>query len=122
MADHTAAKSGLNLSNGFYDVLRQFVEKVFPGLGVLYAALATLWGWGYIAEVGGSFAALSVFGALLLSLSRKAYQANDGAYDGAVVGDVVDGQAVLRVELDPSASENLLNKSQLLIKGFDPSA
>ena len=73
MAEHAATNSGLVLSNGMYDVLRQLVEKVFPGLGVLYAALAALWHWSYSFEVGGTFAALTVFGGILLSLARKGY-------------------------------------------------
>ena len=42
MADHEAevTNSGLVLSNGVYDILRQFVEKLLPGFGALYFALA----------------------------------------------------------------------------------
>lgn len=127
MADHAATNSGLILSDGFYDFLRQLVEKVFPGLGVLYAALATIWGWGYEVEVGGTFAALAVFGGLLLSFARKGYSVDptipSGGYDGAVVEDINEaGEPILRLQLDTSAAEDLLNKKQLVFKGFDASA
>lgn len=128
MAEHAATNSGVvQLSDAWYDLLRIFVEKVFPGLGVLYAAVATLWHWGYEVEVGGTFAALSVFGAIILTLSRKGYEAATelppGGYDGAVVEDVTEeGQPILRVDLNPAAAQDLLNKSKLVIKGFDPSA
>lgn len=125
MADHVAViegkNSGLQLSDNSYNNLRALVEKVFPGLGVLYTALAVLWGWGHVNEVVGTFAALTVFGGILLSLARKGYAPpvvlNDANYDGQVVSDVIDGQTALRLELKPEATENLLNKPNLLIKG-----
>jgi hypothetical protein len=76
MSDHAATptNSGLvQLNDSWYDVLRAFVEKVFPGLGVLYAAFAAIWHWGYSLEVTGTLAALSIFGGVILSLSRKGY-------------------------------------------------
>lgn len=127
MADHAATNSGLALSNDIYDVLRQVVEKVLPGLGVLYAALATIWKWGYEVEVGGTLAALAIFGGILLSLARKGYSPNPevppGGYDGEVVEDINEaGEPVLRLQLDASAAEDLLNKKFIVFKGYDPSA
>lgn len=127
MAEHAATNSGLVLSNGMYDILRQLVEKVFPGLGILYAAFAALWHWGYSFEVGGSFAALAAFGGILLSLARKGYSVDPaeppGGYDGAVVEGINDeGQPTLKLQLDASAAEDLLNKKQIVFKGYDPSA
>lgn len=128
MAEHAATNSGVvQLSDAWYDLLRQFVEKVFPGLGLFYAALAALWHWGYTYEVGGTFAALSVLGGVILSMSRKGYEPEPGippgGYDGAVVEDVNElNEPILRLQLDTSAAENLLNKKQIVFKGFDPSA
>jgi hypothetical protein len=128
MAEHEAvvSNSGLVLSDGVYDFLRQLVEKVFPGLGVLYAALAQIWHWGYEFEVGGTFAALTVFGGLLLTLSRRGRIVDPsvppGGYDGAVVEDSIDGQTVLRVDLSDESAADLLNKKQLVIKGYDVTA
>lgn len=127
MAEHAATNSGLALSNSSYDVLRFVVEKGFPGLGLLYAAFAGLWGWGYEVEVGGSLAALAVFGGLLLTFARKGYSVDPeippGGYDGEVVEGVnEDGQPTLKLQLDPSAVDDLLNKKQIVFKGYDPSA
>lgn len=126
MAEYEDTSTGLSISNSIYDILRQFVEKVFPGLGVFYAALAAIWGWGYEVEVGGTFAALTVFGGILLSLARRGYTVDPskppGGFDGSVVEDSIDGQAVLRVNLSDEAAADLLNKKQLIIKGYDASA
>lgn len=127
MADHAATNSGLVLSDTAYDKLRMVVEKVFPGVGVLYTALATLWGWGYVTEVVGSLAALAVFGGILLSLARKGYapttDAPPGGYDGQVVSDVNEaGDTVLRLQLDASSAESILTKKQVVFKGYDPTA
>ncbi len=126
MGNHVAViegqNSGLTLSDGAYDFLRQLVEKVFPAMGVFYAALALVWGWSYTVQVGGTFAALSVLGAILLTLARKGYTPpvliGDAHYDGGVVADVIDGQGVVRIELNKDSTQNLLNKQNLLIKGL----
>ncbi len=126
MADHAAVNSGLALSNGVYDVLRQIVEKVFPGLGVFYAALAVIWGWGYEVEVGGSFAALTVLGGILLTFARKGYAPaqTTSDYGGPFVGQVVegiteDGAPTLKLQLDPTAANDILNAKYLVFKGLN---
>lgn len=127
MADHAAAtNSGLILTDSQYDTLRRFVELVFPGLGAFYATVAVIWGLGYATEVVGTATALSVLGGVLLKFARKGYEPPTdiprGGYDGSVVSDHIDGQPVIRVQLTDAATENLLNKSQLVIKGFDASS
>jgi hypothetical protein len=130
MAEHAAAtNSGLVLNDAQYDVLRRFVELIFPGLGALYAALAILWGWDYSVQVVGSATALTVFGGVVLKFARQGYvpasptiEALNGGFDGAVVEDTVDGRTVLRVDLDDSAAADILNREQLVIKGYDVSA
>lgn len=132
MANHAAEaqNSGfVQLTDGQYDVLRRFVQLVIPGLGTLYAGLALLWHWGFIAEVTGSATLLATFGGLLLKFARDGYvpakevvPPADLPLDGKVVSGVIDGQPVLRVELDPKAKEDLFNKPLLVIQGFDPEA
>lgn len=128
MAEHAETNSGLILTNSKYDVLRQLVEKVFPGLGVLYAAIATIWGFGYVVEVGGTFAALSVFGGIILSLARNGYapvssDVFSGPFDGQVVEEITpEGQSALRLELNSASAENLLNKEHLIFKGLNSSS
>jgi len=118
MADHATTSSGFGLSDGQYDVLRRIVEKVFPGLGALYAALAFFWHWGYVTEVTGSLAALAVFGGILLSISRRNYTAEA---DGAVVENPESPGTYKLALFDTTTAEDLLNKSQIVFKGLNKS-
>ncbi len=126
MAEHAVRNSGpIQLNDATYDVIRRFVEIVIPGLGAFYAAVALIWGFGFIAEVTGTAAALTVLGGLLLKFARSGYEKTivpPGGYDGQVVEDIIDGEPVLRLSLNKGATENLFNKSQIVIKGYDASA
>lgn len=129
MADHattSTTSTGLNLSNGAYDILRRLVEKVLPGVGVLYFTLAHIWGEQFFPHpdnVVGSLAAIAIFGGVLLTLSRKGYDTSGAAYDGALVPDTTDPEnPVYRLQLDPTNAEDILNKKQIVFKGLDPSA
>lgn len=125
MGNHTAViegtNSGLVLSDRSYNVLRGVVEKVLPGLGAFYALVAGFWGLGHIVEVVGTLAGLATFCGILLTLARAGYvpptEIKNPQYDGEVVSDVIDGQTALRLELNDNATQNLLNKQSLLIKG-----
>lgn len=129
MAEHAETNSGLSLSNGGYDVLRFLVEKGFPGLGLFYATVAAIWGWDYTVQVGGTFAALSVLGAVFLTLARKGYVPSSsdgipttGPFDGEVVEGVTeDGKASLQLKLNTAAASDLLNKQYLVFKGLNSS-
>lgn len=110
MADHaeTATNSGLiQLSDAWYDLLRAFVEKIFPGLGVFYAALAAYWHWLYAFEVIGSLAAASVLGGIVLSISRKGYVPAETATPvGSFVINTTDvDRPPYRLEADLSLEE-----------------
>jgi hypothetical protein len=128
MAEHAATNTGpIQLNDATYDVLRRFVELIIPGLAAFYAAVALIWGWGYIAEVAGTAAAATVLGGVLLKFARQGYEPSKevppGGYDGKVVEDVNDeGLPVLRLELNATATEDIMNKQQLVIKGFDAGA
>lgn len=133
MAEHAATNSGLvQLSDGQYDTLRRFVQLVIPGLGALYAALALLWHWGFIAEVTGTATALTVFGGVILKFARDGYvPANEQSgtnapqsYDGQVAISGVDpeGVPIAQIQLTDDAQRNFLTKPVLTIKGFDENA
>lgn len=132
MAAHIAesTNSGLvQLTDAQYDLFRAILEKVLPAAAAFYALLAGLWHWQYIVEVTGTIGGLGVFLGVLLALARRGYvpekqvvPAAEIPKDGQVVSDVIDGMPVARVELDPEATQNLLNKDVLVIKGFDPEA
>jgi Putative phage holin Dp-1 len=125
MADH-AAPSGINIGDGAYDALRRLVEILLPGLGVFYYTIAHIWKLGHADEVVATFAAIGILGGVVLKFARKGYQSGEappGGYDGEVVEDInEDGQPVLRLQLDTSAIDDILNKKQIVIKGYDPTA
>lgn len=128
MGSHAATNTGLvQLNDAQYDFFRAILEKVVPAAGVFYALLGGYFHWNNIIEVTGSLAGAAVFLGVLLSLARRGYEpsteAPPGGYDGKVVEDVNDeGLPVLRLELSAEATSNLMNKSQLVIKGFDAGA
>lgn len=125
MADHAVTNSGFQIKDSTYDVMRVFVEKVFPAAGAFYALLAGFWGWGHVLEVTGSLAGAAVFLGVLLTFARKGYSSVElpASYDGQVVQGVTEtGQTTLRLQLNPDAAADILNKPVINIKGFDASA
>lgn len=60
-----------------YDVLKWICLVVLPGLGSLYAALATLWGWPYIEEIPNTLQAFCFFLGALIGVSTVAYNKLD---------------------------------------------
>lgn len=127
MAEHVATNAGpVQLSDSQYDFLRGLVELVIPGLTGLYVAVAVLWGWDYSTQVAGTGTALTVFGGVLLKFARSGFVKTilpPGGYDGKVVEDINDeGLPILRMELNSTATSELFNKPQIVIKGFDASA
>ena len=64
----------IELSNKVYDVLKWLVMIVLPAFGVLYAALAGLWGWPYVKEVCGTLAAVETFLGALIGVSTANYR------------------------------------------------
>lgn len=86
MADH-AAPTGINLSNGFYDVIRVLIEKILPALSIAYYGIAHLWDLPHADEVAATFAIISTFLGVVLTLSRRVYNANQASppTDGTLV-------------------------------------
>lgn len=132
MAAHAAESTNaglVQLSDAQYDFFRQILEKVFPAFCVFYALVGGYLHLGNVAEVTGITAGAAVFLGVVLSLARRGYVPEkvvvppaDIPKDGKVVSDIIDGQPVVRVELDSEAKQNLLNKDVLVIQGFDPEA
>jgi len=128
MADHSATNSGfVQLSDAQYDFFRAILEKVFPAAGVFYALLGGYFHWNNVVEVTGSLAGAAVFLGVVLSLARRGYtpstETPPGGFDGAVVDGINEaGEPIVRVQLNETSASDLLNKSQLVIKGYDPSA
>lgn len=71
----------IRLDNQVYDVLKWIVMIVLPALGVLYSALAGLWGWPYTKEIVGTLAAVEVFLGALIGVSTAAYRREEATHD-----------------------------------------
>lgn len=63
-----------HLSDKTYNVLRLLVTIVLPAISALYVGLAALWGWGYVAQIVGTIALVTVFLASVLGVSRSGFQ------------------------------------------------
>lgn len=61
-----------------YDVLKYATQLLLPSAAALYAALATVWGWGYVDEVVGTIAASVTFLSTVLGINSAVYHANSG--------------------------------------------
>ena len=61
------------MSNKTYDVLKYIAQILLPALGMLYAALAKIWGFPYAVEIVGTISAIDVFLGALLKISTDQY-------------------------------------------------
>lgn len=61
------------LNNRVYDVLKWLVLVALPAASVLYSALASVWGWGYVQEVTTTIAAVCAFVGALIGVSTANY-------------------------------------------------
>ena len=68
----------IQLNDKVYDLLKWVCLIALPAGGVLYAALAGLWGWPYIKEVVGTLAAVETFLGALLGISTAQYNKGGG--------------------------------------------
>ena len=61
------------LNNKVYDVLKWLVLIVLPACSGLYAALAGVWGWGYVEQVTTTISAIALFIGALIGVSTSSY-------------------------------------------------
>ena len=66
----------MKLSNKMYDMLKWVAQILLPALGVLYFALAGIWGFPYGEEVVGTITAVDAFLGCLLGISTMQYNKN----------------------------------------------
>lgn len=64
----------LQLNNKVYDVLKWLVLIVLPACSGLYAALAGVWGWGYVEQVTTTISAVALFIGALIGISTASYR------------------------------------------------
>ena len=70
------------MSNKVYDVLKWLVLIVLPACSGLYAALAGVWGWGYVEQVTTTLSAVSLFIGALIGVSTANYKPEDSIKKG----------------------------------------
>jgi hypothetical protein len=61
------------LSNKVYDAMKFITQLILPGLGVLYMALAKIWGFPYGEAIVGTITAIVAFLGLVLRISTLEY-------------------------------------------------
>lgn len=61
------------MSNRTYDILKYIALIVLPALGVLYSALAGIWGFPYGEQIVGTIAAIDTFLGSILKISSDRY-------------------------------------------------
>lgn len=104
------------LSNRSYNVLKTSTMIVLPAIGVLYVALAQIWGLPKAEEVVGSTSAISVFLGSLAKYSTKSYNNSDAKYAGEMkVEDTGDGTKMFSLNLNEQP-ESLETKDEVIFK------
>lgn len=66
------------MSNKVYDVLKWIAQIVLPALGVLYFALAGIWGFPFGEEIVGTITAVDTFLGVILGISTANYNKKNG--------------------------------------------
>lgn len=69
----------MKLPNKVYDVLKYVAIVGLPAIGVLYAALAKIWGFPYGVEIVGTITAIDTFLGALLQISTYNYKKGDNS-------------------------------------------
>ena len=76
MSDHAAPSKGIQLGNGLYDFLNNFVKIGLPAVGTFYATAGAFWGWPNINEVVGTILAFATLLGVFLVLAKRSYDRN----------------------------------------------
>jgi hypothetical protein len=69
----------MNMSNKVYDSLKWLAMVFLPAAGVLYTALAAIWGLPYAQEIQGTILAVVVFLGAVLQISSAKYGASNNS-------------------------------------------
>lgn len=78
------------LSDRVFKLVRRLVEYVLPASGAFYASLAALWSLPYPEQIVGTIAALTVFLAAVVGLSRAAYNNSEEGIAKARIAEVIE--------------------------------
>jgi hypothetical protein len=112
----------LIFSDSTYEMLRLLVTVLLPGLATFYTGLASVWGFGYVAQVVGTIAAVTTLLGLVLGVARRTYNNSDTKFDGAVrFTDIPEQQRVDMAlafgNIDP---KTLMDKKEVVLKVSPP--
>lgn len=72
------------LTPGVYDIAKKVALIWLPAFGVLYVALASIWGLPAAEQVSGTVLAVDTFLGAVLHISAKNYDQSGAAHDGAI--------------------------------------
>lgn len=112
--------NGFVMSPALYDKVRALVQTILPALSTLYFALGAIWGFPNVEQVVGTVAALITFGGVMLTLSRKTYNASDARFDGKVIIETTEsGGKMYSLELNDASIDDIEHKKSLAFK-VDP--
>lgn len=102
------------MSNRLYDFLRDVAQIYLPALGVLYAALAKIWGFPAAEEISGTVLAVDAALGALLKMSSAEYTRTGLRYDGEfMLVDHGNGSAFKLTNIDPAA---LVSEPELVLR------
>lgn len=107
--------SSMILPSKAYDVLKPLATTVLPAVATLYAALASVWHYGYTVEVVATITAVNAFLGVILGLSTKAYNNSDAPYDGNLDVSEDDASQIHTLEITTSP-EQLKDQDQVVFK------
>lgn len=94
-----------------YDFFKELAQIYLPAAGVLYAAVAGIYGLPLAVQVVGTIAALDTFLGVVLKVSSVSYLSSGGSADGSV--HITDGlPSKLAIDLTP---EQLANKGSIVL-------
>lgn len=77
-------KGNFALPDAVYEVGKEVALIYLPALAVLYTALATIYGWGFIAQVNGTVIAVDTFLGVVLKISQVSYDKSAKSVDGTL--------------------------------------
>lgn len=107
------------LGNEIYDFFKDATTIYIPSLGVLYAALAAIWHWGFSVEVVGTAAALTTFLGVVLKISSNRVANLPTQYDGSLIANDPDPEKdTYRLEFDKNLPD-MANQKQVTLKVVD---
>lgn len=77
----------LKLSDTQYDFLSRVVKYGLPAIGTFYAAIASIWGFGYVEHVLASVVALETVLGVWIGISKFKFDREPAETDGDIVYD-----------------------------------